>query len=96
MAAVKLEKILLESRHSLSELEVKNALQRHLSIHITYISPYKDIAKKENYLAVSESKTLESFAVQNMQIRAIQTSFWALQQRGWHTSQNLLSQEHEL
>ena len=47
MAVAKSEKILLETRHSLSELEVKNALQRHLSIHITYIAPYKDIAKKE-------------------------------------------------
>ena len=47
MAVAKSEKILLETRHSLSELEVKNALQRHLSIHITYIAPYKDSAKKE-------------------------------------------------
>lgn len=71
MAVVKSEKILLETRHSLSELEVKNALQRHLSIHITYIAPYKDIAKKEKdmFLVVSESKKLLSpLQSSNMQI----------------------------
>ena len=47
MAIRKLGKILLETRHSLSELEGKNALQKHVSIHMTYIAPYKDIAKKE-------------------------------------------------
>lgn len=60
MAVMKLEKTLLETRHSLSELEVKNALQRHLPTHISLYRHCTEGKRKTfSHLVVRESKNSE-------------------------------------